>query len=94
MSTVPKLHRTQALDIFIAIDIARSQPGYIVNRKLETKSTGRFSLFWPSYLDLHLIGHKKKSKSNYTSKRQFKYDQFVYHKDKGDLIVVFEQSQL
>ena len=31
-----------------------SQPGYIVNRELETKSTRRPSHFWLLYLDLHL----------------------------------------
>ena len=36
------VHCTQALHI---ARLNRSQPGYTVNRKLETKSKGRFSLF-------------------------------------------------
>ena len=39
----------------------------------------------------------KRNKSDYTYKTQFKCDQFVHHKDKGDLILqflFFEQSQL
>ena len=50
--TVPKLCRTQPLNI------ARLDPNQdmgTVNRKLEAKSTGRFSLFWLPYLDLRLM---------------------------------------
>ena len=50
--TIPKLCRNQPLNI------ARLDPIQvmgIVNRKLETKSTGRSSLFWLTYLDLRLM---------------------------------------
>ena len=54
LSIVPyyaKSYRTPTLNI---ARLDPNQDTYIVNRKLETKSTGRFSLSWLSYLNSDL----------------------------------------